>query len=137
MDIQEILASAKTIAVVGCSGKADRTSYKIAQYLQEVGFIMIPVNPTETEILGETCYATLDAIPKDIVIDIVNIFRRPQFTEEVVAETLKRISETGENPVIWTQLGVSSEAAKRLAENNGLSYVLNRCILVENERMRE
>jgi uncharacterized protein len=134
MDIQEILASAKTIAVVGCSAKPDRTSYKIAQYLQEVGYKMIPVNPTETEILGETCYATLDAIPKDIVIDVVNIFRRPQFTEEVVAETLARISETGENPVIWTQLGVSSEEARKLAENNGLSYVLNRCILVEKER---
>lgn len=102
--------------------------------MQESGYHVIPVNPNQTEILGEICYPDLLSIPKDIQIDIINIFRRPQFTEAVVAESIERISETHENPVIWTQLGVSSEAAKNLADAHELPYVMNRCILVERER---
>ena len=135
MDLKKILEEAKTIAVVGCSNKPDRTSFKIAKYLQQVGYQIIPINPNHTEILGEVCYPNLLAVPKEIQIDIINIFRRPQFTLGVVQEALARISETHETPVIWTQLGVSSEEAKVLAEENELSYILNRCILVERERL--
>lgn len=134
-DLASILESAQTIAVVGCSATPTRTSHKIARALQERGYRIVPVNPHYDEVLGETCYPDLPSIPADVEIDVVNIFRRPKHTADMVRSALDRVDQTGQRPVIWTQLGVSSPEAKTLAEEAGLPYVRNRCIKVESDRL--
>ncbi|NBB74468.1 MAG: CoA-binding protein [Bacteroidetes bacterium] len=133
-DLTACLRDAKTIAVVGCSGRAARTSHRIAAYLQEAGYRVIPVNPNYDTILGEPCYPDLPSVPEDVRIDIVDIFRAPAYTADMVRSAVDRVEQTGERPVIWTQLGVSSEEAERLADEAGLPYVHNTCILVEHRR---
>lgn len=135
MDIKSILENAKTIAVVGCSPRSSRTSHRIAQYLQERGYKIVPINPHHDELLGEPCYPNLDSIPDNVEIDIVDIFRRPQFTLEVVNDAILRSIRTGHKPVIWTQIGVHSQEAQRAAEEAGFEYVANRCTLVEHGRV--
>lgn len=129
-NLKDILASAQVVAVVGCSDKRWRDSYQIARYLQEQGYRMIPVNPHLESVLGETCYPDLTHIPEDITLDIVDIFRRPEFTAEVVDQTLARMAKTGETPVVWTQIGVSSYEAQHKAEAAGLPYIEDNCIKV-------
>lgn len=134
-DLKTILENARTIAVVGCSSDPSRTSYAIARYLSEIGYRVIPVNPNCDEVLGETCYPKLQRIPADTQIDIVNIFRRSDHTAHMVADAVERAESTGTKPVIWTQLGVSSQDAQRLADEADLPYVRNRCIMVEHARL--
>ena len=135
MDLSAILRDARTIAVVGCSPRATRTSHRIARYLQDVGYTVIPVNPHHDELLGVPCYPDLLSIPEDAGIDIVNVFRQPRFTLQVVQDAVDRNERTQEDPVIWTQLGVSTQEAQRLAEAHGLPYVANRCSMVEHARL--
>ncbi len=134
-NFEEILTTAKTIAVVGCSINPVRTSNSIARYLIGAGYTVIPVNPVYDEVLGSTCYPDVQSIPEDIHIDIVNIFRRPAHTASMVRNVLDRIEGTSERPVIWTQIGVSSSEAQQLSEDAGLVYIKNRCILVEHSRV--
>jgi predicted CoA-binding protein len=133
-DLDKILAEARTVAVVGCSDRRERTSNRIARYLKSAGFRIIPVNPYHTEVLGETCYPSVNSIDDNITVDIVDVFRRPEFTSSVVADVLERVARLGTRPVIWTQIGVSSELARLLATSNGLQYVANRCTMVEHAR---
>jgi predicted CoA-binding protein len=134
MDFQTLFASARTIAVVGCSPRATRTSHRIARYLQDAGYTVVPINPHHDELLGVPCYPDLLSIPEDVELDIVNVYRQPRFTEGVVQDAVDRNERTQENPVIWTQLGVSSQEAKGLAAAHDLPYVTNRCIMVEHAR---
>ncbi|MDZ7714986.1 MAG: CoA-binding protein [Balneolaceae bacterium] len=133
--MKKLLESAKTIAVVGCSNNKMRTSYHIAKYIQEQGYRVIPVHPEYDEVLGEKVYPTVYDIPDDINIDIVDIFRNPEFTANMVDDIIKRVEQTGRKPVVWTQLGVSSEEAKKKAENAGLKYVEEKCLMVEHQRL--
>jgi uncharacterized protein len=135
MDQYKILREARTIAVVGCSALPYRTSYRIASYLINAGYEVIPVNPHHEEVLGRRCYPTLNDIGKEVRIDIVNVFRRPAATEEMVGQMVTRAEETGERPVIWTQIGVSSQPAEALARAHGFPYIRNRCIMVEHARI--
>lgn len=134
-DLRSVLESAQTIAVVGCSAQPMRTSHKIARYMQERGYRIVPVNPNYDEVLGEPCYPDLPSVPADIRIDVVDIFRAPKHTAEMVQTAIDRIQQTGEQPVIWTQLGVSSSEAERLAAEADLPYVRNRCIKVAYDRL--
>ncbi len=93
---------------------------------------MIPVNPNETEVLGQQCYPSLDDIPKNLNIDLIDIFRNKKYCEETVEEIIEWSKTTGQKPVIWTQLDVSTDPAKELAEENGFTYVENRCFMVEH-----
>ncbi len=133
--IKELLQTARTIAVVGCSERPDRISHTIARYLQEAGYRVIPVNPKVPELLGETCYPSLSDVPLEAPIDIVNVFRKPAFTAGVVQEAAARAERTQRKPTIWTQLGVSSPEAERLAEEAGLPYVRDRCIYVDHRSL--
>jgi uncharacterized protein len=121
----EILKTSRTIAVVGLSGRGHRPSYGVAAYLQSVGYRIIPVNPTETEILGERCYARLEDIPERV--DIVDIFRRSEFVPEIV-ESAIRIGARG----VWMQEGVINAQAAERARSAGLVVVMNACILKEH-----
>ena len=133
-DLNATLADARTIAVVGCSDRPSRTSYAIARYLQEVGYRIIPVNPNIATCHGEHAYPDLQSLPDDVHIDIVDIFRNPAYTAEMVQMTVDYAEATGAKPTVWTQLGVSTSEAQRLAEDAGLPYVKNRCIMVEHRR---
>ncbi len=133
-DLTACLRDAQRIAVVGCSDRPSRTSHRIAAYLQDAGYRVIPVNPNHDAILGETCYPDLPSIPADTAIDIVNIFRAPVHTADMVRSAIDRVTQTGERPVIWTQLGVSSPGARGLAADADLPYVRNKCIMVEHQR---
>ena len=126
--ISEILHTSRTIAVVGLSGKRYRPSYGVAEYLKRSGFRIIPVNPMEKEVLGERAYPDLDSIPEKV--DLVDIFRRPEFVPEIV-EAAIRIGARA----IWMQEGVTHEAAAERAEAAGLAVVMDRCILKDHRRL--
>ncbi len=119
--IRDLLESSKVIAVVGLSSRTSRPSYGVSRYMQSAGYRIIPVNPAETEILGERCYARLEDILEKV--DIVNIFRRPEAVPEIV-ESAIRISARA----IWMQEGVVNEAAAERARQAGLIVVMDRCI---------
>ena len=131
-DINAALRSVRTVAVVGCSPRAFQTSHRIARYLQNVGLRIIPVNPHHDEILGETAYPDLVSIPDDVEIDIVDVFRRPEFTPDVVRDAIDRAERTGHKPLVWTQIGVHAPEAERLAAEAGLPYVADRCLMVDH-----
>jgi len=125
--IAEILRSARTIAVVGCSPKPDRTSHRIARFLLDRGYRMIPVHPQASEILGQRCYPNLAAIPQDQVgrIDIVNLFRKSEDTPPI-AEAAVAIGAG----CLWLQQGIASSESWRIATEAGLDCVMDRCIAV-------
>lgn len=126
--ISEILHAARTIAVVGLSAKRYRPSYGVAEYLKRAGYRIIPVNPQETEVLGEKCYPDLESIPE--AVDIVDIFRRSEFVPEVVEAAIRKGAK-----VVWMQEGVIHEAAARRAQEAGLVVVMDRCILKDHRRL--
>ena len=132
--MHQILHEARTIAVVGCSGRPTRTSYAISRYLLEEGYTIIPVNPNYQEVHGHTCYPHLRDLPTDPKVDIVNVFRNARYTEEVLRDVADFAERTGSRPLVWTQIGVSTPRAAALAEELGLPYVANRCIMVEHSR---
>jgi len=133
--IQEVLENARVIAIIGCSKKSHRTSNSIAHYLQDQGYTIIPVHPDYDTVCGEETYPTVYDIPEEIQIDIVDIFRNSKYTAEMVDTVIRRKELTGQNPVVWTQLGVSSDEAKKKAEEAGLRYVENKCIMVEHRNL--
>lgn len=132
---QEILKNSKTIAIIGCSADPYRTSNYAAKFLMRKGFTIIPVNPLEKEILGEKCYSKLNDIPKKTRIDIVNVFRNKIHTAGVVDEVSEWKKKTNQNPVIWTQLDVSTSEAEAKAEKAELAYIRNLCIMVELDKI--
>lgn len=133
-EAKDLLLEARTIAIVGCSDRPFRTSHHIAQYLQNAGYRIIPVNPNIAETLGEKAYPDLQSLPTDVEVDVVNIFRNPAYTTEMVQQAVNYATETGIKPLIWTQLGVSTPRAQQLAEEADLPYVVDRCIMVEHGR---
>ena len=126
--IPELLRSARTIAVVGLSRNRKRPSYGVSEYMQRAGYRIIPVNPQETEVLGERAYPSLEAIPEHI--DIVDVFRRSEFVPEIVEAAIR----VGAGAV-WMQEGVADEAAAERARAAGLAVVMDRCILKEHRKM--
>lgn len=133
-NISERLNEADTVAIIGCSANKYRTSYHIASYLKENGYRIIPVNPNYEEILGQKCYAKMDDIPTSTEIDIVDIFRDSNYTADMVRDVIAWTEKTGQKPLVWTQLAVSSDEAKSLAEKAGLDYVENQCIMVQHSQ---
>lgn len=134
MDYKAILDSSKLIAIVGCSPDRIRTSNRIARYLIDNGFEIIPVNPNTDSVLGIPAYPSIADIPTNKPIDIVNIFRKPKHTLGIVQEVIDYSDRYGVTPVVWTQLGVSSKEAEVLAKSNNITYIANRCIMVEHAR---
>jgi predicted CoA-binding protein len=123
--VTDLLKQAKTIAVVGLSDNPLRPSYGVSAYMQSQGYRIIPVNPQITTCLGETAYDSLLEVPEKI--DIVNIFRRPEFVEEVVEQAIQL-----KVPAIWMQEDVIHEQAAEKARRAGIFVVMDRCILQEH-----
>lgn len=126
--LRDLLGSARVIAVVGMSDNPARASYQIGRYLKRAGYTIYPVNPTLTEIEGETVYATLADVPEPI--DIVDVFRRPEFLAGVVDEAIAVGAKA-----VWAQLGISDEDAARKAEAAGIPMVMDHCIKVDHARL--
>jgi len=127
LTIQRVLHSAKTIAVVGLSNNHLRASYFVGYYLRRHGYHVIPVNPRETEILGQRSYASLRDVPEHV--DIVNVFRAPDALPDIAREAV----EIGAD-AIWCQFGVINEEGANIAEDGGVTVVMDRCLKVEHAR---
>lgn len=129
-EIKAILQEAKTVAVVGLSDNPERESHQVAAYLKAQGYRIIPVNPNVQEVLGERAYPTLGDIPKDIKVDVVDIFRRPEFIPEIVDQAIARGAKA-----VWMQKGLAHNAAADKARAAGLAVVMDRCMMVEHRRL--
>jgi predicted CoA-binding protein len=127
-NIEEILKNSRTVAVVGLSSRPEKDSNIVGKYLKENGYRIIPVNPTEAKILGETSYPDLASIPGKV--DVVDIFRRAEDVPPIVKEAIKIGAET-----VWMQEGIKNEAAAAAAEKAGLKVVMDRCIRKEHLKM--
>ncbi len=125
--ITEILNKCKTIAVVGLSSNPMRPSHGVTEYMQSAGYRIIPVNPNETEVLGEKSYARLEEVPEKI--DVVDIFRRAEAVPQVVESAIRVGTK-----VVWMQLGIENEAAAEKARAAGLVVVEDACILIEHKK---
>ena len=125
--IRELLETSRTIAVVGLSSSAMRPSHGVAEYLQHAGYKIIPVNPNETEVLGERAVARLEDIRGKV--DIVDIFRRSEFVPQIVESAIAIGAKA-----VWMQEGVIHEAAAERARAAGLIVVMDRCMLKEHAR---
>lgn len=123
----EILKTCKTIAVVGLSSNRFRPSYDVAAYMQKAGYRIIPINPNETEVLGEKAYPTL--AESNQVVDLVNIFRRAEAVPEAVESAIVCGAKA-----VWMQLDIRHEEAARRAREAGLLVVEDRCLLIEHRR---
>ena len=129
-ELKKIFKNCKTVAVVGISPKEDRPSYRVASYLQSKGYRIIPVRPDGDTILGETVYPQIMEIPKEIEIDVVDIFRKSEEVPPIVEEAIRRGTK-----IVWMQEGVIHQKAGEDAEKAGLKVVMNRCIKKEHERL--
>ncbi len=130
-DVRELLTTTRTWAVVGCSPDPSRDSHRIAAMLKQRGFDVVPVNPREEEILGERCYPSVAAIPEDVPIDVVDIFRRADQAGAHVDEAIARPGVKG----VWMQLGVIDPAAAKRAKQAGLLVAMDRCPAIELPRL--
>jgi predicted CoA-binding protein len=127
--IADILRDTKTIAVVGLSSNPARPSFEVAQYLQSAGYRIIPVNPNETEVLGEKSYPRLEDIPEKI--DLVDVFRRSELVPPVADSAIALNAK-----VLWLQQGIIHHAATEKARAAGLLAVEDACLLVEHKKKR-
>lgn len=128
--IAQILKETKTIAIVGISHKPDRDSHRVARYLMENGFFIVPVNPIREEILGQKCFRSISQIP--FPVDMADLFLSPDKVPKAVDEAISKGVKS-----IWMQIGViHNEAAKRAMER-GIKVVMNRCIKIEHQRLRD
>ena len=127
-EVRQALATARVIAVIGLSDNVERPSYGVAQYLQQQGYRIIPVNPEVSSVLGEQAYPDLQSVPEPV--DIVDIFRRSAVVGAHVDEVIAKGAK-----LIWMQLGVRDDAAAQRARAAGIPVITNRCIAVEHNRL--
>ena len=126
---ETIVKEARTIAVVGLSSDSEKASNEVGAYLMEQGYHIIPVNPTEDEVLGERAYDTVDEIPEQV--DVVDVFLPPEKTPDVAEDAVRAGAKA-----LWLQEGIESSEARRIAEEGGLAYVENRCMRKTHEGMQ-
>ncbi|HEX6230948.1 MAG TPA: CoA-binding protein [Actinomycetota bacterium] len=129
-ELRSILGDARTIAVVGLSSKPERYSYEVAGFLQGRGYRIVPVNPNETEVLGEPAYPSLLDVPAEVSVDVVDVFRRAEDTPEVARQAVSRGAG-----VLWLQDGIVNEEARRIAEGAGLTVIMGVCIKRTSKRL--
>jgi predicted CoA-binding protein len=123
----DIIRNYRAVVVVGASSRMNRTSHRAVRYLKGHGYRVIPVNPRETEVLGEKCYPDVCSVPEPV--EVVVIFRQPRYVPRVVVEAMHKGAKA-----IWMQEGIVHEAAARRARQAGLAVVMNRCIMTEHRR---
>ena len=127
-DIKDIIENAKTIAILGLSPKPERDSNRVARYLKDHGYSIIPVRPSQQELLGLSAYATLDDIKENV--DIVDVFRN---SEQILPHANEAIRM--QPKVFWMQLGIENQEAATLLVKAGIDVVMNKCIKIEHDRL--
>lgn len=130
-EIAVLLDGARTIAVVGISGRPERDSHRVAAYLQGAGYRVVPVNPGLEEVLGERCFPSLAAVPPEIRLDIADVFRRVEHLPAAVEDAIVR-----DVPAVWFQSGLRHDEAAARAVAAGLRVVQDRCLKVEHMRLK-
>ena len=129
-DPETIVKEAETVAVVGLSNDPEKYSHEVGRYLKEQGYRIIPVNPTEEEVIGERAYDTVDQIPERI--DVVDVFLPPEKTSEIAEDAVR-----AEAKALWLQEGIENAEARRIAEEGGLAYVEDRCMRKTHESLQK
>jgi predicted CoA-binding protein len=129
-ELRALLGQARTVAVVGLSNRPGRPSLEVARYLQEHGYRIVPVNPNETEVLGEHAYATLRDIPSDVEIDVVDVFRRPEHTPAIARDAVAIGAK-----VLWLQEGIVNDEAYAIASDAGLDVIMGVCMMKVRKRL--
>ena len=129
-ELRSLLGDARTIAIVGLSSKPHRDSNEVGRYLQAKGYRIVPINPNEDEVLGERAYPTLDDVPGDVHVDVVDVFRRAQDTPPIAEAAVRRVAK-----VLWLQDGIVNEDARRIAEDAGLTVIMGVCIRRTRKRL--
>ncbi|TMK22366.1 MAG: CoA-binding protein [Actinobacteria bacterium] len=122
-ELRALLGAVHTVAVVGLSSNPARPSFQVARYLQEHGYRVVPVNPNETEVLGEPAYPSLEEIPKDVGVEVVDVFRRAEETPDVARQAVAAGAR-----VLWLQEDIVSDEAARIATEGGLDVIMGVCI---------
>ena len=122
-ELRALLGAVHTVAVVGLSSNPARPSFQVARYLQEHGYRVVPVNPNETEVLGEPAYPSLEEIPKDVGVEVVDVFRRAEETPDVARQAVAAGAR-----VLWLQEDIVSDEAARIATQGGLDVIMGVCI---------
>ena len=130
--MEDLLKNMQSIAVIGASPARTRASNSIVRYLIQNGFKVIPVNPNYDSVEGIRCYAAIGEIPLDTRVDVFTIFRNARYSADTVRDIVEWAEESGQSPAVWTQLGVSTPEAEKVARDARLKYVRNRCIMVEH-----
>ncbi|WP_096391364.1 CoA-binding protein [Halopenitus persicus] len=133
--IDELL-DAETVAVVGCSTTPEKAAHRIPKYLQEHGYRIVPVNPYAETVLGEPAYDAVTEVPREVTIDVVDVFRPSEDVPGVVDDVLERRDLAGDVGGLWLQLGIRNGEAAARAEAAGVAVVQDRCMKVEHERLR-
>ena len=135
--IREILYSSEVVAVVGLSKDSEKASYQVAAYLKSQGYKIIPVNPFVDEALGEKSYPSLLEIPREIqkTIDIVDVFRKAEDVPPIIEQTAHLKSQNGKPSVVWMQLGIVNEKAEEAGKREGLTVIMDKCMMVEHQRL--
>lgn len=129
-ELRALLGDVHTIAVVGLSSRPGRPSFEVARYLQRHGYRIVPVNPNETEVLGEPAYASLRDLPPDLPVDVVDVFRRAEHTPEVARDAVAIGAK-----VLWLQEDIVSEEAAAIATDGGLDVIMGVCIRHVREQL--
>ena len=129
-ELRALLGDVHTIAVVGLSSRPGRPSFEVARYLQRHGYRIVPVNPNETEVLGEPAYASLRDLPVDLPVDVVDVFRRAEHTPEVARDAVAIGAK-----VLWLQEDIVSEEAAAIATDGGLDVIMGVCIRHVREQL--
>jgi uncharacterized protein len=134
---KDILENTKAIAIVGLSNDPEKPSFRVAAFLKQHGYRIVPVNPFVDKVLGEKSYKSLLDIPKNIqkVIDVVDVFRKPKDVVLIVNQAIQLKASVGRPFVVWMQLGIVNEEAAEAARQAGLTVVMNRCLMVEHHRL--
>ena len=130
--LRDLLATSRTVAVVGLSPTATRPSHGVARYLREAGYRIVPVNPGHATVLGEKSYPTLTAAAADHAIDVVDVFRRSEFVGPIVDEAIGLLPRPR---LIWLQMGVVDEAARARAQMAGIPCVMDRCLMIDHRAL--
>ncbi len=127
-NIKQILKESKNIVVIGASNNSRKAAHRIPKYLKEEGYNIIPINPNSDEVLDELSYNSLSEVPKEIKIDIVNIFRPSKDIPYLMEQVVKRFEDVGDLKLVWLQEGIHDKEAKVKAKELGINYVESLCI---------
>ena len=137
MDIEQILENTSNIAVIGLSKNELRDSHQVSVYMKNAGYNIIPVNPTIDSVMGVKSHNSLKNVPEDVLknIELVNVFRKSEFVNEIVDEVIEINKKYGRIHTIWMQLGIFYDEIDRISEENKLNIITNKCIKIEHGRL--